>query len=250
MGTKWYYAENGERRGPATSEEIVRLIGQDDAQPALIWAEGVQLATPSAEAKTKKPEAERPTLARRARNELIEYLAIAGYLAVCFGALLFYKAAILESEGVETTRVALAIVKALILGKFVLILQHLKVGHGKIGASVLILDILKKASIFTILLLILSAAEEVIVGTFHGENAHSALKTMGGGTVPELLATSLLGFLILIPYFAYRDIAAKLGEDALLKLLFARQTPQNQVRTNPLAEGVHILKNLDSGQPR
>ena len=99
MGTKWYYAENGERRGPAASEEIVKLIEGDDAQPALIWAEGIQIAIPpSAEEEAKKlPESKRAALARRARNELIEYLAIAGYLAVCFGALLLYKATILES---------------------------------------------------------------------------------------------------------------------------------------------------------
>ena len=248
MGTKWYYAENGDRRGPATSGEIAKLIERDDAYPTLIWAEGVQLASPASETKAT-PESKRATLARRARNELIEYAAIATYLAVCFGALLFYKATILESEGVETTRIALAIVKALILGKFVLILQSLKVGHGKIGASVLVLDILKKALIFTILLLILSAVEEAVVGYFHGENAHNALKTMGGGTVPELIATTLLGFLILIPYFAYRDIAAKIGEDALLKLLFTRQSQQYQVAPSPLAENVHVLKNLDSGQP-
>jgi hypothetical protein len=248
MGTKWYYAENGEKRGPATSGEIVKLIEQDDAQPALIWAEGLQLAVPSAEAEAKKPpESKRATLARRARNELIEYAAIASYLAVCFGALLFYKATILESEGVETTRVALAIVKALILGKFVLLLESLKVGHGKIGASVLILDILKKALLFTVLLLVLSAVEEVIVGYFHGENAHNALKTMGGGTVPQLVATTLLMFLILIPYFAYREIAAKLGEEAVSKLLFARQRPQSHATAHPLPGDV--LKNLDSGQP-
>ena len=46
-------------------------------------------------------------------------LAIASYLAVCFGALLFYKAAILESAGIDMTRAGLAIIKALILGKFV-----------------------------------------------------------------------------------------------------------------------------------
>ena len=211
----------------------------------------MQLAVPSAEAEAKKPpELERPTLARRARSELIEYMAIAGYLAVCFGALLFYKATILESEGVETSRVALAIVKALILGKFVLILESLKVGHGKIGASVLILDILKKAVLFTLLLLVLSAAEEVILGTFHGEDAHNALKTMGGGTVPELIASTLLGFLILIPYFAYRDMAAKLGEDTLSELLLTRQSLQNEVHANSLAEAVEKLKNLDSGLPR
>ena len=41
MGTKWYYSENGERVGPATSEEIVKLIGRDESAPVLIWAEGI-----------------------------------------------------------------------------------------------------------------------------------------------------------------------------------------------------------------
>jgi len=247
MGTKWYYAENGERRGPATSEEIVRLIEREDAQPVLIWAESIQMTTPlSAEEEAKKlPESRRAMLARRARNELIEYLAIAGYLAVCFGTLLFYKATILESQGVDTTRIGLAIVKALILGKFVLILEHLKVGRGKIGANALIFDVLKKAVLFTILLLILSAAEDVIVGAFHGEEAQNALKDMGGGTVPELIATALLGFLILIPYFAYREIAAKLGEDALLKILFTRQLLQNLARDN-----INASKDPVSGESR
>ena len=142
---KWYYAENGERAGPATREEIVKLIERDDAPPILIWAEGLD-----GSAATKAPESKKATLARRARNELIEYLAIAAYLAVCFGALLFYKATILESEGVDTTLVGLAIVKALILGKFVLILEHLKIGHGKKSARVLVLNIVKKALVFTL----------------------------------------------------------------------------------------------------
>ncbi len=200
MGTKRYYAENGERRGPATSEEIVKRIERDEAQTALIWAEGVQLAVPSAEAEAKKPaELERPTFARRARNELIEYVAIASYLAVCFGALLFYKATILESEGVETTRVGLAIVKALILGKFVLILEHLKLGQGKKSARVLVLSIVKKALLFTFLLIVLTAIEDVIIGFIHGENVRDALKEIGGGTRPEALATALLMFMVLTP---------------------------------------------------
>jgi hypothetical protein len=251
MATNWYYAENGERRGPATSEEIVKLIGQDNSQPVMIWAEGIQLAAPSTEADTqKRAESKRATLARRARNELIEYMAIAGYLAVCFAALLFYKATILEGEGIATTRVALAIVKALILGKFVLILQSLKVGHGKGGAGVLFLDILKKALLFTLLLLVLSAAEEVLVGYFHGEAANHALKTMGGGTVPELIASTLLVFLILIPYFAYREIAAKLGEEKLMRLLFAREPLKSPARFDRSAEALKGTQSLDSGKPR
>ena len=248
MGTKWYYEENGERAGPATGEEIVNLVGRCDAQPVLIWTEGAAagmdashvaewmasaaaggaLAAPSTEAETKKPELKRPTLARRLRNELIEYMAIAAYLAVCFGALLFFKAAILESEGIDATRVGLAIIKALILGKFVLILEKVRIGGRKKSANVLVLDVIKKALLFTLLLLILTAVEDVIVGFIHGESARDALKGIGGGTRPEALATSLLMFLILIPYFAYREIAARLGEEALSKLLFTRQPVRNE----------------------
>ena len=160
----------------------------------------MRLAVSSGEAEAKKlSELKGPSLARRARNELIEYLAIASYLAVCFGALLFYKATILESEGVETTRVGLAIVKALILGKFVLILEHLKIGHGKKSARVLVLSIVKKALLFAFLLIVLTAIEDVIVGFIHGENARDALKEIGGGTRPEALATALLMFMVLNP---------------------------------------------------
>ena len=96
--------------------------------PRLTWVANApdngRRSAPSADAETNAAlELDRPTLARRARNELIEYLAIAAYLAVCFGALLFYKATILESEGIGFAHLSLAIVKALILGKFVLILE-------------------------------------------------------------------------------------------------------------------------------
>lgn len=249
MGKKWYYAESGEKRGPATSEEIVKLIGRDDAHTTLIWAEGVQLASPAAEAETKAtPESKRATLARRARNELIEYAAIATYLAVCFSALLFYKATILESEGIGTTRVGLAIIKALILGKFVLLLEHFEIRQKK-SAGVLFLNIVKNALLFTCLLILLTVIEEVIVGFIHGENARDALKGFGGGTRPEALATALLMFMVLIPYFAYRDIAAKLGEEALLKVLFTRQPLQNRVHANPLADLVDPRRDPASGQP-
>ena len=160
---------------------------------------------------------------------MIEYLTIAAYLAVCFGALLFYKATILESEGVDTTHVGLAIVKALILGKFVLILEQLKIGNGKKSVGVLVLNIVKKALLFTFLLFLLTVAEDVIVGYFHGADARDAVKGIGGGTRPEALATALLMFLVLIPYFAYRDIAATIGEETLSKLLFTRQPLRNHV---------------------
>ena len=68
--------------------------------------------------------------------------------------------------------------------------------------------------------------------------------------MPELIASALLFCLILIPYFAYRDVAAALGEDTLSKLLFKGLPPQNEVHADSLAEAVERLRDLDSGQPR
>ncbi len=249
MEMKWYYAENGAKIGPVTNEEIVKLIEAGKTQPLAIWTEDMPggidgsgasgwsvaapangpLAAPDAEAETKAPpEPKKPTLARRLRNELIEYLKIAGYLAVCFGALLFFKAAILESEGIAPTRIGLAIVKALILGKFVLMLETLKVGQWKDASQALVLNILKKAVLFTVLLLVMNTVEGVVLDYLHGENVRDALTVLQRGTRPEALAEALLMFLILIPYFGYRELADKLGEKELSKLLFTRQPLQKE----------------------
>ncbi len=246
MEAKWYYAENGAKSGPVSNEEIVKIIEGGGTQALAIWSEGMpggidaggasgwSMNAPANGPLESPPELKKPTLARRLRNELVEYLAIASYLAVCFGALLFYKAAILESAGIDMTRAGLAIIKALILGKFVLILEHLKIGHSKKSTQALILSVLKKALLFTLLLILLTAIEEVVVGFIHGENARDALKGLGGGTRPEALATALLMFLILIPYFAYREMADKLGEEELSKLLFTRQPPYGKPSADAL----------------
>jgi hypothetical protein len=56
------------------------------------------------------------TLAQKARREIIHYLAISIYLYVCFGALIFYKASILHTEGVEFAAYGLALGKGSDIG--------------------------------------------------------------------------------------------------------------------------------------
>jgi len=239
MEAKWYYAENGESVGPTTSEEIVKRIEHGKDQPYLIWTDGAsgwsnagtisELSSdfaqqPNVDAQAVNAAAtKRAALVHRARDELIQYLAISTYLAVCFGALLYFKAAVLGSEGIEWQRFGLALAKSLILGKFVLILERLKIDHRVKSTGVLFGDVLVKALLFTGLLLVLTIAEEVIVGHFNGETAHHVLRGFAGGTISEATATVVLMFLVLVPYFAYRELAARLGEATLSKLLFKRQ---------------------------
>ncbi|HLX15657.1 MAG TPA: DUF4339 domain-containing protein [Bradyrhizobium sp.] len=246
MKANWYYIENDETVGPTTLEDLARRIRRA-GRSRLVWTEGMaewaeadavpalsqllRTASRPAPAKIEPSVVRDPatptkaTLVRRLRRELFEYLVISIYLFVCFGALLFYKAAILHSDGVEFAPFGIAAAKALVLGKFVLVLHALNVGEHTGGAGVLLADILKKSVIFLIFLSALTVVEEIIVGFLHGRTASEAVGEIGGGTLQQALATSILMLLILIPYFAFRVISVRLGEGMLWKLLTERTSP-------------------------
>jgi hypothetical protein len=161
------------------------------------------------------------TPAQRVRHELVQFLIISGYLYLYFGAIIFYKASILNGEGISFAPFGLAIVKALILGKFILMGHALKFGERGIRFR-LVLDILYKSLLFLIMLVILSIAEDVAVDFVHGSPIREALTGFAGGSLQQAFAVSLLMLLVLIPYFAFREIARSMGEGRLLKLLIDR----------------------------
>ena len=231
--------------GPTTLEDLARRIGRT-GESYLVWTQGMagwtdaetvpavsRLLHPTDRSSVAAPEhgkhsrktsdASRTTaLKRRLGRELFEYITISIYLLVCFGALLFYKSAILRNDGIEFAPFGIAVVKALILGKFVLILHALKIGERNGGRGVLITDILKKSIVFLIFLSFLAVLEEIIVGLFHGREVREVVREIGGGTVREALATGVLLLLILIPYFTFRVVSLRLGEGVLWKLLTER----------------------------
>ena len=219
MDRKWYYAADGKSIGPLSTAEVFQQIVSATSKSHLVWAEGMP---DWAEASTR-PEfvhafaAESPipttrdtpakaTLAQRARRELIEYFVISAYLYIYFGALLAYKATILRSVGVEFAPFGLALVKALISAKFIMLLEALKLGEsGKSDYSPLV-DILKKSALFAVFLIVLTLIEELIVGALHGKGAHEIMGEIAGGSLPQAVAVGLLLFLIMIPYFTYREL--------------------------------------------
>src|SRR5580704_14747495 len=247
MAADWYYIEEGKSVGPVSTEEIIGRIRKAKDQPLFVWTAGMSewtdahtIAQFSAGFQMEEPaqphpekgyvEAQQPatgghaTLAQRAWHEVIAYLAISGYLLVWFSAVMFYKATILGSIGIEFAPFGLAAVKALILGKFILVMEDLKIGEGKESGGILAVEILKKALLFTLLLFVLSIVEEVVVGHFHGRGVREVLGEIGGGTMPQAIATGVLMFLVLLPYLAFRRLAFTFGE--LPELLFTRRSPE------------------------
>ena len=158
------------------------------------------------------------TLKERAREELRSYALIAGYLYVCFAAIMLYKSALLREAGVGFLPHGIAAVKALILGKFILLGEAAGVGKRTRNASTLLHTIAIKSMLFFVLLLVLSVAEEFLVGLMHGHSLAQTLAEYQRHSILEMLATSLLVLLTLVPLIAVRELSEALGPGELWKL--------------------------------
>jgi hypothetical protein len=75
------------------------------------------------------------TVRQKAGHELREFLLLAAYLYVCFSALVLYKMAILDAQGISFSPFGLPIVKALLLAKFIMLGHAVRLGTGHAGSS-------------------------------------------------------------------------------------------------------------------
>jgi hypothetical protein len=145
------------------------------------------------------------SLKERARHELRNYAIVAAYLYVCFGAILLYKTALLREEGVAFLPHGLAAIKALILGKFILIGEAVGVGTGAHGRS-LMSSVAYKTALFFLMLMVLSVVEELVVGKVHGRSLAETIAEFREHSGLEMLATSILMLLVLIPLIAFKEL--------------------------------------------
>ncbi len=161
-------------------------------------------------------------LGRRVRHELVQFAVISAYLYVCFGAVILYKTTVLHAEGISYAPYGLAAVKALILAKFMMVGEAARLGDRYKSRRVIHI-IFHKSLLFLLLLIVLSQIEEVLSGIAHGQTINAVLTEMGGSKLWETGAASLIVLLILIPYIAFKEISAALGEDKLRQILLGHR---------------------------
>lgn len=145
------------------------------------------------------------SLKERAREELRNYAFVAAYLYVCFGAILFYKTALLREEGVAFLPHGLAAIKALILGKFILVGEAVGVGT-RVQPRSIVSAIATRTALFFVLLIVLSVVEELVVGKVHGRSLAGTVAELREHAGLEMLATSVLVLLILVPLIAFKEL--------------------------------------------
>jgi hypothetical protein len=134
------------------------------------------------------------------------------------------KAAVLHAEGIAFTPFGVAIVKAVVLGKFMLLGNLVHVGGRDISGP-LIWPTLRRAFAFLVLLVVLTIIEEAIVGLLHGRSITASLGDLFGTRLAETLAGYLIMLLVLIPFFAFRVLSEALGEGRLERIFFVERQP-------------------------
>jgi hypothetical protein len=156
------------------------------------------------------------------RRELREFAILTAYLYVCLAAVIFLKAGVLHTYGIASVFWGVAIVKALVLAKFLMIGDMVNLADTD-HAEVLIWPTIRKAAAFTALLVVLTVLEEVIVGLFHHHTVDQTLEDLFGRRLEETLAGILILVLCLVPFFAFRSLDEYLGKGQLSRMFFGER---------------------------
>jgi hypothetical protein len=151
-------------------------------------------------------DAARPTRAARLKREVETYAIATCYLAISFAAILFHENAILAAHGLDGRPYWFVIPKAMILAKFMMVGDALKLGAWLRHRTV-VHEIAWRAVSLAILLIILVIIEEIISGAIHGRSVAQSVAALGGGTAAQRWASMVLLLLIIIPYVAARVVA-------------------------------------------
>jgi hypothetical protein len=168
------------------------------------------------------------TLGQRAMHEFKELVIISLYLYITLGAVILLKTAVLHDQGIEFSPWGIAIVKALVLAKFMLLGEAIKIG-GRTTTSPLVWPTLQRALALLVVLIVLTVIEEAVVGLFHHRSIAASLGELFGPRLEETIAGYVIMLLVLIPYCAFRVLDEALGEGRLARMFLVEREPSAAV---------------------
>ena len=158
-------------------------------------------------------------LRERAFEEFKRFLIIFLYLWVAFGLLSIHKSLVLTQSHLDYQEHTFAIINAFVFAKVLLVGEQLRLGT-RFGHKPLIYPILYKCLVFTLVLVSFHVAESVVMGVWRGHTVVESLPPMFGWNPRGLLAVAIMCFILLLPFFGFREIARVMGREEMWKLLF------------------------------
>ena len=147
---------------------------------------------------------------------------IFAYLWVLLGLFALHKSIVLN-EPDPFYHQGFAVINALVLAKIMFFAEAFRVADG-LKHKPLIYPILYKSAVFSLILVFFHLLEEVLAGMWHGKTVAESIAAFGGGL--EILVVAVIMFVVLMPFFALREVGRDIGDDKLFEQFFVRRTPQ------------------------
>ncbi len=154
--------------------------------------------------------------------EAKKLLRIFIYIWLVLSLLSLHRALILNDEFLKYHQ-GLALINALALAKVVLMVEDFHLVD-QLKHRPLIYPILFKSAAFAVILLCFHVIEETIIGILHGKTISHSIPNIGGGTLQGILMVAIIGFVVLMPFFAFMELERAIGSKQLSDLLFGRKT--------------------------
>jgi len=151
-------------------------------------------------------------------DESKKLFAIFIYLWVLLSLFSFHKAIVLKKEYVIYDQ-GFALINALVLAKVVLLGEFFHLGD-RLKNRPLIYPILFKSGVFAVLLICFHVVEQTFSGVLRGETLSQSIPGLGGGKLQDILMIGIIMFVVLIPFFAFRELERAIGPEELHALLF------------------------------
>jgi hypothetical protein len=161
-------------------------------------------------------------LRHRIKDEFIEASLLALYFASWFCAIAFFSFALLREAAIPITPFGLAIIKAGLCAKFMMVgkaLFPLRLDSSR-G---LVKSLFWHSIAYLGVVLALSFVEAGIDGLFHGKSFLESLSSFGHGDPIYIAALSLMYWLIIWPYLIVIGLNQSLGNKTVRTILFGSQ---------------------------
>ena len=153
-------------------------------------------------------------------TEAKKLLWIFAYLWILLGLFAIHKSLVLNEPNTFYHQ-GFAVINAFVLAKIMFIAEALNVADS-LKRKPLIYPIVYKSAVFALILISFHVLEEFLTGLWHGHSTAESINALRTGGL-QLTVFGLIMFVVLMPFFALREIARDVGADKLFEQFFLRR---------------------------
>jgi hypothetical protein len=155
-------------------------------------------------------------------HEFREYLINVIYMTLFFSAVIFYRRLVLAQHGIIIDDYFLGLIKALVIGKVVMIGGFLRIS-GKYEHKPLIIPTIYKAVLFTIWVMVFDIIEIYIKAFIKTPDLAEAFKELLHHFNPAWFGAAVVICVSFLPFFALKELSRLMGSGMLRALFFKKQ---------------------------